>query len=91
MNACLDEDALLRFLNGDHDADEDPRVVAHIEDCNECQGRLERLTRVLLAPGGASTLEMAIHDPGPNGEPSKQAGKARGIEVEATKKAEAPA
>ena len=44
MNACPDEDELLRFLNGEPCVQDAPRIVAHVEHCAACQERLERLT-----------------------------------------------
>jgi tetratricopeptide (TPR) repeat protein len=85
MHACIGQDALLRLLDGELDAAEHGRIVAHIEDCRECQDHLERLTRGLLAPDGESTLESAIHDPGPYGEATKVSGQGWDIaEDEAT-------
>ncbi len=52
MNECLDDDELLRFLDGELNADADARIVAHIEDCVICQASLERLTR------GSRALEV---------------------------------
>jgi anti-sigma factor RsiW len=44
MNACPGDDELLRYLDGELDAEAGARVVAHVEDCPGCQERLERLT-----------------------------------------------
>ena len=43
-NACPGEDTLLRFLEGKLEVNDDARIVAHVEDCDACQGCLERLT-----------------------------------------------
>jgi anti-sigma factor RsiW len=42
MNACPGEDDLLRFLEGELDAQDDARIVVHVEDCADCQERLGR-------------------------------------------------
>src|SRR5262245_39541981 len=66
MNACPGEDALLRFLEGEIDANADARIVAHVEDCGECQDRLERPRRGRLAPGEVSTVDAMCDGPGPS-------------------------
>ena len=54
MNACPDEDELLHFLDGELGAQDDARIVVHVEDCAGCQERLERLTRGRPVGGEAS-------------------------------------
>ena len=44
MNACPNDGVLLQFLDGKLKADDDARVLAHVEYCNGCQQHLERLT-----------------------------------------------
>ena len=69
MNACPDEDELLRFLDGELGAQDDAWFVVHVEDCAGCQERLERLTRRRLVLGEASTLEPMHSDRGPDADP----------------------
>ena len=38
--------------------------MAHVEDCDECQDRLERLTRCRLTPGVVSTVDATCDGPG---------------------------
>jgi eukaryotic-like serine/threonine-protein kinase len=68
MNACPDEDKLLRFLDGELSAKEDAWIVVHVEDCTLCQQRLERLTRCRPASVEESTPELSRVDGGPNGD-----------------------
>ncbi len=44
MRICLEDADLLRFLAGEMDAEDDARIVLHVEHCDHCQERLERLT-----------------------------------------------
>ena len=44
MNACPNDGVLLQFLDGKLRADDDARVLAHVEFCKGCQQHLERLT-----------------------------------------------
>src|SRR5438270_833794 len=48
MHLCLGEERLLQYLEGELGAEDDARIVAHVEDCPGCQERLERLTRGLV-------------------------------------------
>ena len=47
MNACPNDGVLLQFLDGKLDADNDARVLAHVEDCAGCQQHLEQMTKGL--------------------------------------------
>ncbi len=47
MNACPNDGVLLQFLDGKLNADNDARVLAHVENCAGCQQHLERLTKGL--------------------------------------------
>ena len=51
MCACLCEEDLLRFLDGELGAQDDAPIVVHVEKCAGCQDRLERLTSGMPAPG----------------------------------------
>ena len=44
MNACPNDGVLLQFLDGKLNADDDARVLAHVEECKTCQQHLERMT-----------------------------------------------
>ena len=62
MCACLCEEDLLRFLDGELGAQDDAPVVVHVEECAGCQDRLERLTSGMPAPGKGMFFElMQIH------------------------------
>src|SRR5262245_50602490 len=65
MNACPDADALLSLLEGELDAVEDARIVAHVEDCGGCQDRLEGLTRSQIWACEQSTLAPTIDERSP--------------------------
>ena len=62
MNACLDDDELLRFLDGELNAEADARIAAHIEGCVICQASLERLTRGSPALGAGQPIETVQTD-----------------------------
>jgi tetratricopeptide (TPR) repeat protein len=66
MNACPGDDELLRFLDGELGAQDDARIVVHVEECTGCQDLLERLTRARLVQFEASTLETMPTDRGPD-------------------------
>ncbi len=63
MNDCPDEDELLQFLEGELGGQDDARIVVHVEDCADCQDRLERLTCGRCAPGEESNVR-AVADRG---------------------------
>jgi eukaryotic-like serine/threonine-protein kinase len=64
MIACQSDAELLRFLEGELNADADARIVAHIEDCIGCQERLERLTGASPVLGGVEPIETVHSDTG---------------------------
>ena len=66
MNACPSDDRLLRFLDGELQAVEDAGIVAHVEDCVPCQGRLERLTRGSPAAGEGRSVGTVETDNDPS-------------------------
>jgi tetratricopeptide (TPR) repeat protein len=57
MNACPNDGVLWQFLEGELKAEDDARVLAHIEDCVVCQKHLERLTGGRSAPGEGPQIE----------------------------------
>ena len=63
MNACPNDDVLLQFLDGELNADDDARVMAHVEDCVGCQEHLERLTEGRPAAGEGPPIETVQTDP----------------------------
>jgi tetratricopeptide (TPR) repeat protein/tRNA A-37 threonylcarbamoyl transferase component Bud32 len=63
MSACPRDDELLRFLDGELRAEDDARIVAHIEDCVMCQASLERLTRGSPALGARQPIDTVQTDP----------------------------
>jgi serine/threonine protein kinase/tetratricopeptide (TPR) repeat protein len=62
MSDCPEECELLRFLDGELDATDDSRVLAHIEGCTACHERLERLTEAGTALGEVALIETARTD-----------------------------
>ena len=38
MNACPNDGVLLQFLDGELNAEDDARVLAHVEDCVDLSG-----------------------------------------------------
>jgi len=57
MNACPNDSVLLQFLDGELNAEDDARVLAHVEECVVCQEHLERLTEDRSAPGEGPPIE----------------------------------
>src|SRR5262249_48459224 len=57
MIACPSNDELLRFLDGELVAEEDARIVAHVEDCGSCQEQLECLTAACGSSGRAGPID----------------------------------
>jgi serine/threonine protein kinase/tetratricopeptide (TPR) repeat protein len=53
---------LLRFLDGELNADDDARIVAHVENCATCQERLERLTEDHSTPEVQRLIETVRAD-----------------------------
>jgi hypothetical protein len=64
MSIYPDEGILLRFLEGELDAEDDATIVAHVEDCRECHTRLERLTAGRSAARMQSTVDDRGGEPG---------------------------
>jgi len=62
MNACPNDSVLLQFLDGELNAEDDARVMAHVEDCLVCQEHLERLTEGRPAPGDGPPIETVRTD-----------------------------
>jgi eukaryotic-like serine/threonine-protein kinase len=62
MNACPNGSVLLQFLDGDLKAEDDARILAHLEDCAHCQEHLERLTDGRLLPGDGPSIETVPID-----------------------------
>jgi len=62
MNACPSEGDLLLFLDGELNADEDARIVAHVEHCIDCPEWRERLTKGYPAPAEGAPVKMARTD-----------------------------
>jgi serine/threonine protein kinase/Tfp pilus assembly protein PilF len=56
MDACPGDDHWLRYLDGELDTDEGGWMMAHVEGCLACQGRLERLTGGPPVPGDGSPI-----------------------------------
>lgn len=65
MNACPNDGFLLQFLDGELNAGDDARVLAHVEDCVPCQDRLERLTAGRPATGDEPPIETVQTDSDP--------------------------
>jgi eukaryotic-like serine/threonine-protein kinase len=65
MNACPNDGVLLQFLDGELNAGDDARVLAHVEDCVSCQEQLERMTAGRPAPGDEPPVETVQTDPDP--------------------------
>src|SRR4051794_23682318 len=63
MNACPSDNEFLRFLDGQLDAEADARVVAHVQDCADCQEGLERLTRGCPSAGESQPIATVRSDP----------------------------
>jgi eukaryotic-like serine/threonine-protein kinase len=63
MNACPNGNVLLQFLDGELNADDDAQVLAHVEDCVDCQGHLERLTEGRPTAGDGRPIETVQTDP----------------------------
>ncbi len=63
MNACPNDGVLLQFLDGELNAEDDARVLAHVEDCVGCQEHLERLTAGRPAAGEGPPIETVQTDP----------------------------
>ena len=63
MNACPNDGVLLQFLDGELNAGDDARVLAHVEDCVPCQEHLERLTAGRRVPGESPSAETVQADP----------------------------
>ena len=62
MNACPKDGVLLQFLDGELNAEDDARILAHLEDCIGCQEHLERLTGGRPAPGEGPPIETVRTD-----------------------------
>ena len=62
MNACPNDGVLLQFLDGDLNAEDDARILAHLEDCVRCQEHLERLTGGRPLPGDGPPIETVRID-----------------------------
>jgi eukaryotic-like serine/threonine-protein kinase len=62
MNACPNDGVLLQFLDGELNAGDDGRVLAHVEDCVPCQEHLERLTAGRPATGEGLPIETVQTD-----------------------------
>ncbi len=62
MTACPGDGDLLLFLDGELNAEDDARIVAHVEDCVSCQERLERLTEGPPALEGGKPIETVETD-----------------------------
>jgi eukaryotic-like serine/threonine-protein kinase len=65
MNACPNDDDLLQFLDGELKADDEARVLAHVEDCGSCQAHLERLTEGRPVAGEKTPIATVQTDPDP--------------------------
>ncbi|MFI5454652.1 MAG: protein kinase [Isosphaerales bacterium] len=63
MNACPNDSVLLQFLDGDLNAEDDARILAHLEDCVVCQEHLERLTGGRPLAGEGPLIETVRTDP----------------------------
>ena len=63
MNACPNDGVLLQFLDGELNADDDAKVLAHVEDCVGCQEHLERLTAGRPAQAEGPPIETVQTDP----------------------------
>ena len=62
MNACPNDSVLLQFLDGKLNADDDARVLAHVEECKTCQQHLERMTEGKPVAGERPPIETAQTD-----------------------------
>jgi hypothetical protein len=63
MNACPTDTVLLRFLDGEFDAEDDARVLARVEDWIVFQDNLERLTNGRSAAGDGLPNESLRTEP----------------------------
>jgi tetratricopeptide (TPR) repeat protein len=59
MNACPTDGVLLQFLEGELSAEDEARLLAHLEDCIGCQEHLERLTRGRPLPEAGTPADTA--------------------------------
>ena len=64
MNACPNDGVLLQFLDGKLNADDDARVLAHVENCAGCQQHLERMTEGRPVAGERPPIEAVRTDRG---------------------------
>jgi eukaryotic-like serine/threonine-protein kinase len=63
MIVCSNENVLLKFLEGELNAEDDARILAHLEDCVRCQEHLDRLTGGSSLAGAGPPIETVQGDP----------------------------